>query len=66
MTEVLGRLDPTDCALLSLVGKPWMAVVVANNLPRAGKRGAVKMTCTYKQSTGIIGGMTRRVHVPVC
>ena len=37
--HVLSRLDPTDCALLAQVGKPWLAVVVANNLPRAGQGG---------------------------
>ena len=41
--HVLGRLDPTDCTLLSRVAKPWLAVVVANNLPRAGKAGAVAL-----------------------
>ena len=35
--HVLARLDPTDCALLARVGKPWLAVVVANNLPRASE-----------------------------
>ena len=35
--EVLAQLDPTDCAVLAEVAKPWLAVVVANNLPRAGK-----------------------------
>jgi hypothetical protein len=35
--HVLSRLDPTDCAILAQVGKPWLAVVLANNLPRAGK-----------------------------
>jgi hypothetical protein len=39
VTHVLSRLNPTDCALLARVGKPWLAVVVANNLPRAGKGG---------------------------
>jgi hypothetical protein len=41
--HVLARLDPTDCALLAQVGKPWLAVVVANNLPRAGQGGAVPL-----------------------
>ena len=41
--HVLARLDPTDCAVLARVGKPWLAVVLANNLPRAGKGGAVKL-----------------------
>ena len=35
--HVLERLEPIDCAMLAQVGKPWLAVVVANNLPRAGK-----------------------------
>jgi hypothetical protein len=35
--HVLERLDPNDVAMLAQVGKPWLAVVVANNLPRAGK-----------------------------
>ena len=43
MKHVLARLDPTDCALLARVAKPWLAVVVANNLPRAGKGGAVPL-----------------------
>jgi len=29
------RIYSKDCALLALVAKPWLAVVVANNLPRA-------------------------------
>ena len=44
--HVLSRLyptDPTDCTLLARVAKPWLAVVVANNLPRAGKGGAVPL-----------------------
>jgi hypothetical protein len=41
--HVLTRLDPTDCALLAQVGKPWRAVVEANKLPRAGKAGAVSL-----------------------
>ena len=39
--HVLSQLDATDCALLARVAKPWLAVVLANNLPRAGKDGAV-------------------------
>jgi hypothetical protein len=38
------RPDPKDCAMLAQVGKPWLAVVLANNLSRAGKRGAVKLS----------------------
>jgi len=41
--EVLAWLDPTDCAILAQVGRPWLAVVVANNLPCAGKAGAVPL-----------------------
>ena len=41
--HVLSRLDPTDCAILAQVARPWLAVVVANNLPRAGKGGAVPL-----------------------
>ena len=41
--HVLERLDPTDCAILAQVGKPCLAVVLANNLPRAGKGGAVPL-----------------------
>ena len=41
--HVLQRLDATDCAMLARVAKPWLAVVVANNLPRAGKDGAVAL-----------------------
>jgi len=37
--HVLERLDPTDSALLARAGKPWLAVVVASNLPRAGMGG---------------------------
>jgi hypothetical protein len=40
---VLARLDPTDCALLSRMGKPWLAAVVSRGLPRAGKGGAVPL-----------------------
>ena len=36
-------VDPTDCAMLTRVAKPWLAVLVANNLPRAGNGGAVKL-----------------------
>ena len=43
MKHVLARLDPTDCSLLARVAKPWLAVVVANNLPRAGRKGAVAL-----------------------
>jgi len=39
---VLSRLDPV-WTMLARVGKPWLAVVLANNLPRAGQRGAVKL-----------------------
>jgi len=41
--HVLSRLDPTDCAMLARVAKPWLAVVVANNLPCAGKGGSVPL-----------------------
>ena len=40
---VLARLDPTDCALLSRVGKWWLAAVVSRGLLRAGKRGALPL-----------------------
>ena len=43
VTHVLSRLDPTDCALLAQVGKPWLEVPLANNLPRAGKGGAMPL-----------------------
>ena len=36
--QLLSRLDPTDCAILAQVGKPWWHVVVKNKVPRAGKR----------------------------
>ena len=36
--HVLSRLDPTGCTLLARVAKPWLAVVLANNLPR-GREG---------------------------
>jgi hypothetical protein len=35
---VLARLDPTDYALLSRVGKPWLAAVMSRGLPRARGR----------------------------
>jgi len=41
--HVLRRLEPTDCAVLARVGKPWLAVFMANNLPRAGTWGAVPL-----------------------
>ena len=40
VTHVLSQLDPTDCAMLARVAKPWLAVVLASNLPRAGKQGS--------------------------
>ena len=33
---VLAQLDDTDCALLARVGHPWLAAVLARDLPRAG------------------------------
>jgi len=45
--HVLERLDVTDFAVLGRVAKPWLAVVVANNLPRAGKGGAVPLKLKY-------------------
>jgi hypothetical protein len=41
--HVLERLDPKDCAMLAQVAKPWLAVVVVNNLPRAGKGEAMPL-----------------------
>ena len=38
MGLVLECLDPTDCAMLAQVGKPWLAAVVAAKLPRAGTK----------------------------
>jgi len=43
VTHVLSRLDPTNSAILARVGKPWLAVVLANNLPRAGKGWSVRL-----------------------
>jgi hypothetical protein len=43
MQLVLAQLDPTDCAMLALVGTPWLAVVVANNLSRAGRDAALPL-----------------------
>ena len=40
---VFAHLDPTDCALLSLVGRPWMASVVSRGLARAGDGAAVPL-----------------------
>ena len=45
--HVLERLDPTDCAMLARVGKPWLAVLVANSLPRAGNGGAVRLALKH-------------------
>ena len=41
--HVLAGLNATDCALLARVGRPWLAVVLAHKLPRAGKDGAVAL-----------------------
>ena len=40
---MLDRLDPTNCALLSRVSKPWLAAVVSRDLPRTGKGGALPL-----------------------
>jgi hypothetical protein len=40
---VLAQLDDTDCALLARVGHPWLAAVLAANLPRAGRGRAVPL-----------------------
>ena len=40
---VLARLDPTDYALLSRVGKPWLAAMVSRGLPLAGKGDAAPL-----------------------
>ena len=40
---VLAQLDPTDCALLSRVGKQWLATVVSRDLPLAGQGAAVPL-----------------------
>jgi len=40
---VLAQLDPTDYALLSRVGKPWLAAVVSRGLPLAEKGCAVPL-----------------------
>jgi hypothetical protein len=45
--HVLAWLDPEDFAMLAQVGKPWLAVVVANKLPRAGKEGAVPLVLSH-------------------
>jgi hypothetical protein len=34
---VLARLGPAGCAVLAQAGHPWLAAVLAANLPRAGK-----------------------------
>jgi len=41
--HVLERLDPKDCAMLAQVAKPWLEVMAADNLPRAGKAGSVQL-----------------------
>jgi hypothetical protein len=43
MELVLAQLDPTDCAVLARVAKPFLALVLANNLPRAGKSAGVPL-----------------------
>ena len=48
------RRYSTDCALLAQVGKPWLAVVVANNLPRAGKGDAVPLSLIHKPESLIL------------
>ena len=37
--HILKRLEPTDCAMLARVAKPWMVVVLDNNLLRVGGAG---------------------------
>ena len=72
--HVLSRLDPNDIALLARVGKPWLAVVVANNLPRAGKSEGVPLKsmsfagpsrCWLGRRTTGARGRRRRVHSPL-
>jgi hypothetical protein len=41
--EVLARLGPVDCTMLAQVGHQWLVAVLAANLPRAGKGGAVRL-----------------------
>jgi len=41
--EMLARLGPTDCAMIAQVGHPWLAAVLAANLPRAGRGRAVPL-----------------------
>jgi hypothetical protein len=40
---VLSHLEPDDCTVLAQVAKPWLAVVVSHGLPRAGRKGQVKL-----------------------
>ena len=41
--KVLPLLDPADVAVLAQVGRPWLAAVLASELPRAGKEGAAPL-----------------------
>jgi hypothetical protein len=50
VTHVLSRLD----AMLARVGKPWLAVVVDNDLPRAGSGGTKTTTTTTTTPTTTI------------
>jgi len=58
--EVFARLDPTDCAVLAQVGQPWLAVVVANNLPRARGRGGRCRSSSWTSSGQPSGWLGRR------
>jgi len=37
------RLGPADCAVVAQVGHPWLAAVLAANLPRTGKSAGVPL-----------------------
>ena len=63
--HVLERLDSTDCAILARVAKPWLAVVMANNLPRAGKSGGgAAQSCPFL-GVGWAAGLGEGQRVPV-
>ena len=56
---MLDRLGPTDCALLSRVGKPWPAAVVSRGLPRAGRGGAVPLKLISFGSVEVLAWVRR-------
>ena len=43
VAEVLRRLDPTALTMLAQVGRPWLAAVLASELPRLSKGVRVRL-----------------------